>query len=57
MHLFNVRRVAWDIGSNIQPQTVQSAPQSAPQASASQNSGVDIDAIAAMIVAELKKVM
>ncbi len=60
MHLFNVRRVAWDLGSDIKPQTVQAAPQSSPigaPASATQSSGVDIDAIAAMIVAELKKVM
>lgn len=60
MHLFNVRRVAWDLGSDIKPQTVQAAPQSSPigqPAPQGQGSGVDIDAIAAMIVAELKKVM
>ncbi len=61
MHLFNVRRVAYYIGGEIKPQYVngacsscnaapaQDAPKSAP--------GVDVEAIAAMILAELKKSM
>lgn len=58
-HLYNIRRVAYYLGEEIRPQMVhpsQAAPAAAPAAQA-QSSGVDIDAIAAMIVSELKKVM
>lgn len=59
MHLLNIRRVAYYTGGEIKPQNVAEAP-AAPSCGCSasaEKKDVDIDSIAAMIVAELKKVM
>ena len=56
MNLLNIRRVAYYLGGDVKPQYVNK-PAAAPAASSTTSSGVDIEAIAAMIVAELKKNM
>ncbi len=60
MNLLNIRRVAYYLGGDVKPQYMNkpaAAPAASSTTSSTTSSGVDIEAIAAMIVAELKKNM